>query len=194
MCSTFTTDSGYDNITNILIGDVYCPNTKCSGKFCLHKKLFNLSAEAIINVPNERLCFRCAMFLLEIKQIPFSCRLGNGFTFLKRVQNQFKLLLQMSIVLAKIVSTEKCDSFDGWVTLPRSIYGCGKRGVCLFVHKVLFMLQEHIKTTKLDKTRVFFAKKMKLVTNKPFLLDTPFQSTKYGKKDLCKDNKVQEAI
>ena len=33
----------------------YCPNTKCSGKLCLHKKkLFNLSAEATINVRNAR--------------------------------------------------------------------------------------------------------------------------------------------
>ena len=36
MCSV--TDCGYDNSTIILIGDVYCPNTKCSGRICLHKK------------------------------------------------------------------------------------------------------------------------------------------------------------
>ena len=40
VCSAFTTVSGYDNSTIILIGDVYCPNTKYLGKLCLHKKTF----------------------------------------------------------------------------------------------------------------------------------------------------------
>ena len=74
--------------------------------FACTKRLFNLSAEAIINVRNARLCARCAILPLKIKQIPFSCRLAKGFTFLKRVQNQFKMLLEMSIVMASIVSTE----------------------------------------------------------------------------------------
>ena len=40
MCSASTPDCGYDNSTNILIGNVYCPNAKCLGKLCLHKKTF----------------------------------------------------------------------------------------------------------------------------------------------------------
>ena len=71
------------------------------------KRLFNLSAEAIINARNVGLCARCAIFLLKIKQIPFSCRMVKGFTVLKRAQNQFKMLLEMSIVLASIVPTER---------------------------------------------------------------------------------------
>ena len=72
-------------------------------KFACTKRLFNLLAEAIIRIRNVGLCARCAIFLLKIKQIPLSCRLARGFTFLKRVQNQFKMLLEMSIVLASIV-------------------------------------------------------------------------------------------
>ena len=71
------------------------------------KRLFNHLAEAIINVRNVGLCARCAILLLKIKEIPFSCRLVKGFIFLKRTQNQFKMLLEMSIVLASIVSTER---------------------------------------------------------------------------------------
>ena len=123
------------------------------------KKIFNLLAEAIINVHNVGLCARCAKFLLKIKQIPFSCRLVKGFTILKRAQNQFKVLLEMSIVLASIVPTEERESLDVYVTTPRPIYACGKCGPWLFVHKVPFMLQEHVKTTKTDKTRFFFARK-----------------------------------
>ena len=40
MWSAFTFDCGYDNSTIILLADVYCPNTNCSGKLHLHKKTF----------------------------------------------------------------------------------------------------------------------------------------------------------
>ena len=57
------------------------------------------------------------------------------------------------------LNREKCKSIGGYVTTPRSIYGCDNCGAWLFVHKVLFTLPEHVKTTKTDKTRFFFAKK-----------------------------------
>ena len=57
------------------------------------------------------------------------------------------------------LNREKCESVGGYVTTPRSIYGCGKCGVWLFLHKVPSTLQEHVKTTKTDKTRFFFAKR-----------------------------------
>ena len=107
MCSASTPDCGYDNSAFTLIGDVYCPNTKWLGKFACPKRHFNLSAEAIINARNARLCVKCAIFLLKIKQIPFSCRLMQGFTFLKRVQSHFKMLLEMCIVAVSIVSTKR---------------------------------------------------------------------------------------
>ena len=37
ICST---DCAYDNSAIIIIGDAYCPNTKCGGILCLHKKTF----------------------------------------------------------------------------------------------------------------------------------------------------------
>ena len=161
--------------------------------FACTKRLFNLSAEAIINVRSARLCAGCATFLLKIKQIPFSYSLVDGFTFLKRAQNQFKMLLEMCFVLASIVSTEKSEFLDGYVTTPRPIYACGKCGAWLFVHKIPFLLEEHVKTTKRDKTRFFFAKKDELGTEQ-LLLNVPFQSNKYRKKELCLDNEVQETI
>ena len=54
---------------------------------------------------------------------------------------------------------EKCGSLGGYVTTLRAIYACEKCGAWLFVHKVPFMLQEHVKTTETDKTRFFFANK-----------------------------------
>ena len=49
--------------------------------FACTKRLFNLSAEAIINARNARLCVRCALLFLKIKQIPSSCRLAKGLHF-----------------------------------------------------------------------------------------------------------------
>ena len=57
------------------------------------------------------------------------------------------------------LNREKCESIGDYVTTPRPIYGCGKCGAWLFVHQVPFKLQEHLKTTKTDKTRFLIAKK-----------------------------------
>ena len=65
----------------------------------------------------------------------------------------------MCIVPVSIASREKCKSFGGYVTTPRSIFGCDNCGAWLFVHKVPFTLQEHVKTTQTDKTRYYFARK-----------------------------------
>ena len=107
MCSAFTQDCGYDDSTIIFIGDVYCPKTNCLGKLCLHKKTFQSLGRS------DYQCAQCGSVCqvrnipLKIKQIPFSFRLVKGFTFLKRAQNQFKMLLEMSTVLASIVPTER---------------------------------------------------------------------------------------
>ena len=57
------------------------------------------------------------------------------------------------------LNIEKCKSRGGYITTPRSIYACGKCGVWLFVHKVPFMLQDRVKTTKTDRMRFSSAKK-----------------------------------
>ena len=75
--------------------------------FARTKTLFNLWAEAINNVRYARLCARCAIFFFKIKQSPSTYRLVKGFTFLKKIQSQIKMLLELCIVLASIVPTEK---------------------------------------------------------------------------------------
>ena len=107
MCSAFTPDGGYDNSTIILIETCIVQIQSVWVSFAYTKRLFNLLAEAIINVRNVGLCARCAIFFLKIEQIPFSRRLVKGFTILKRTQKQFKMLLEMSIVRESIVETEK---------------------------------------------------------------------------------------
>ena len=135
-----------------------CVNFACT------KGLFNLLAEANIRVRNVGLCARCAIFLLKIKQIPFSCRLVRGFTFWKRAQNQFKRLLEISIVLASNDPTE---------------------GSSFYVKRA--------HTDDKNRQNKFFLcqKRMNLVPIKQLLPNVPFQSTKYRKKEFCVENKYE---
>ena len=84
----------------------------------------------------------------------------------------------------------KGKSILGYVTTPRSIYGCDNCGARLFVQKVPFKLQEHVKTTKTDKTRFFLLQKMS--HDKQLFNKVPFQSTKYRKKKFCMDERLSE--
>ena len=58
MCSTFTPDCGYDISTIILNGDVYCPNTKCSDKLCLHEKVFQTLDRSDYQCPQRASVFQ----------------------------------------------------------------------------------------------------------------------------------------
>ena len=160
MCSAFTPDSGYDNKAVILIGDVYCPNTKCLGKLCLHKKTFQSLGRS------DYQCPQCAS-VCQVRNIPFEeqtnsffLSLGPGvYIFQESPKSIQDVIGDVYCAGEFCLSREMCKSIGGYVPTPRSIYGCGKCGAWLFVHKVPFTLQEHLKTTKTDKTRVFFAKK-----------------------------------
>ena len=56
MCNAFTPDCGYNNSTVFLIGDVYCRNTTCLGKLCLHKKKLSSSRQKRLSMPATRIC------------------------------------------------------------------------------------------------------------------------------------------
>ena len=97
MCSAFTPDCGYDNSTFILIGDVYCPNTKCSGRLCLHKRTFQSLGRSDYEGPQCRPVCQVRNAPFEDQTISFFLSLAMGFTFLKRAQNQFKILLSWQV-------------------------------------------------------------------------------------------------
>ena len=157
--------------------------------FACTKRLFNLSAEASISVRNAGLCARCAILLLKIKRTPFFLflALGQGVYIFEENPKSIQDIIGVVYCPGEFcLNREKCESIGGYVTTPRSIYGCGKCGAWLFVHKVPFTLQEHVKTTKTDKTSFLFAKNM--LPDKQLFINVPFQSTKYGKNHLCVDN------
>ena len=160
MCSGLNPDCGYDNSTVILIGDVYSPNTKCLGKICLHKKSFQSLRRSNYQCP------QCAS-VCQVRNIPsedrknsFLLSFGQGVYIFEESPK----LIQDDIGVVYCpgeccLNREKCESVGGYVTTLRSIYGCAKCGAWLFVHKVPFMLQEQVKTTKTQKTGFFLAKK-----------------------------------
>ena len=159
---------------------MYCQNTKCLGKLCMHKKTFQSLGRS------DYQCPRCAS-LCQVRNNPFEDQknslffsLGQGvYNFEERPKSVQDVIGDVYCPGKYCSNREKCESIGGYVTTPISIYGCGKCGAWLFVNKVPFMLQEHVKTTQTDKTRFFFAKKkMNLVPNKQLLPNVAFQSTK----------------
>ena len=160
MCSAFTPDCGFDNSAIILIGDVYCPNSKCLGKLCLHKKSFQSLGSSVYQYQ------QCGS-VCQVRNIPFEEQINSFFVSLGQVVYIFEerpksiqeLIGDVYCPGEFCLNREQCESNGGYVTTPRSVYGFGKCGAWLFVHKALFTLQEHVRTTKTDKTRFFSLKK-----------------------------------
>ena len=165
MCSAFTPDCGNDNSTIFLIGDVYCPKTKCSGKNGLQKKTFQSLGRS------DYQCPQCAS-VCQVRNIPFEDKtnsfflsFGQGVYILDESPNPIQDLIEDVYCPGRYCSNrEKCESIGDYVTTPRSIYGCGDCGARLFVHKDPFLLQEHVKTTKGTKHAFSFVKKDELGT------------------------------
>ena len=122
MCIAFTPECGYDNSTIILIGDVYCPNTKCSGKLCLHKRTFQLLDRS------EYQCQQCS-FVYQMRNISFEDQtksfflpFGQGVYIFEMSPKSFQDVIGDVYCPGKhCFNTEKCESLGGYVTTPRSI-------------------------------------------------------------------------
>ena len=157
MCSAFRPDCGYDISTIFFIGFVYCPKTKCLGKLCLHRKTFQSLGRSDYQFP------QCAS-VCQVRNIPFEDQpnssflsLGQGvYIFEENTKSIQDVIGDVYCPGKYYLNTEKCKSFGCFVTTPRSINGCGNFAAWLFVHKVPFKLQEHVKTTKTDKARFFW--------------------------------------
>ena len=193
MCSAITSDCGYDKSAIILIGDMYCPNSKCLGKLCLNKNTSQSLGRSDYQCPQCVSVCQVRNIFFEDQTNSFFLSLCQGVYIFegnpKSIQDVFG---DVYCPDKYCLNREKCKSIGGYVPTPRSIYGCGDCGAWLFVHKIPFTLQEKVKTTKTDKTRFSLLKKM--LPDKQFLLNVAFQSTKIRKKELFVDNKVQETI
>ena len=160
MCNASSPDCGYDNKSFFLIGDVYCPNTKCLGKLCLHEKIFQSLGRSDYQWAQCASGCQVRDILFEEQTNSFFLSFGQGkYIFEERPKSIHDVIGDVYCPGKYCCNREKSESLGGYVTTPRSICGCRKCGAWLFVHKVPFKLQEHLKTTKTDKTGFFFAKK-----------------------------------
>ena len=74
--------------------------------FACTKRLFNLSAGAIINVHNARLCVRWRNIRFGNTGNSFFMSVDQGFYIFEESLKSFEMFLVMSVVLASIVLTE----------------------------------------------------------------------------------------
>ena len=107
MCSALTFYCGYNNSTIILIRDVFCPNTKCSGKLCLYKKTFQSLGTSGYQCP------QCASVCQE-RKIPFEDQtksffvsIGRGLYIFEETPKSFQDVKELCFVLLTIVPTER---------------------------------------------------------------------------------------
>ena len=184
MCSASIIDCGYGNSSIVLIGDVYCPNTKRLVELCQHRMIFQSLDRS------DYQCLQCAS-ACQVRNIPFEDQtnafylsFGRGVHIFEERPKPIQGVIGDVYCPGKYcLNREKCESPDGYVKTPRSLFGCGKCGVWLFLHKVPFKLQEHVKMTKTDKTGFFFAKKRWTwyPTNSCFLMSHLSQPNLEGK-------------
>ena len=179
MYSAFTSDCGYENSAILLLGDVYCSKTKCSGKLCMHKNTFQSVGRSDYQTP------QCAS-VCQVRNIPFQdqtisffCRLVKGFTFLKRLQNQpscyWRCVLPWQVLFQRremLISwwLRNNSQIHLWLWNVRSVVVCSQSSFYVTIAR------------KYDKNRqntLFICqKKMNLVPNKRLLVNASFQSTK----------------
>ena len=160
ICGAFTPDCWYDNSTINLIGDVYCPNTKCSGKLCLHKKTFQSLGRSDYQCLQYASVCQVRNIPFEDQTNPFFLSFGQRNSIFEESPKSIQDIVGDVCCPGKYCSNrEKWESLDGYVITPRFTLGRASCGAWLFVHKVPFMLQERVKTTKTDKTRISFAEK-----------------------------------
>ena len=140
MCSAFTPHCGFDNSTFILLGDVSCPNTKCSGRLCLHKKTFQSLGRS------DYQCPQCGS-VCQVRNSPFDDQtnsiflsLGQGVYIFDESPKSVQDVIGDVYCPGKYCSNrKKCDYIGGYVTTPRHIYGCGKCGAWLFVQSSFYV-------------------------------------------------------
>ena len=136
MCST---GCAYDDSAIIIIGDVYCPNTKCLRKLCLHKKTFQSLGRSDYQCPQCASVCQVRNILFEDKTNSFFLSFGAGvYIFEESVKTIQDVIGDLYCLGKYCLKREKCKYIGGYVTTPRSNYGCDNCGAWLFVSKRSF--------------------------------------------------------
>ena len=160
---------------------MHCPNTYFLGEICLHKKTFHSLGRS------DYQCPQCGS-VSQVRNIPCEDPTNSSFSSFGSAVHIFEESLKsIQNVIGDVycpnkfcLNREICKYIAGYVTTPRSIYGCNNCGAWLFVHKVFFHVTGARKHDKNRQNTLFLCReKMNLVPNKQLILNVPFQSTKY---------------
>ena len=142
MCSTFTPHCRYKHSINKPLGNVLCPNTLCSGLFCVHKKYFQSLGRSDYQCPEGTSTCEERNIHFEVQTIWFDfLKCDQAFILPKRHKNQFKMFLQMCAILDGSVSN-KCGYVDTWKENNESRYECLPRKACCHVLNMPFKDQK----------------------------------------------------
>ena len=165
MCSAFTPDCGYNNSTIILLGDVFCPNTKCSGRLYPHKKTFQSRATSD---------YQCSQYgsVCQVRNIPFEDQTNSFFLSLRQGVFIFEespksvqdALGDVHCPDRYCSNKEKCESLAGYVTTLKSKYACGECGAWFFFTKFFLCYKSTLKQQKQTKYAFSLLKKDELGT------------------------------
>ena len=173
---TEVVDMGYREIKHLyknrffVANNINCPITQCSGKLCLHRRIFESLGRS------DYQCPQCAS-VCHVRNIPFKDQKNSffvvvwsrGLHFSRKSKFNSRYYRRCVLSAWYCLNREKCESLGIYETTPRFPYSAGKCGAWLFVHKAPFMLKEHVMTTKGDKIHFFFAKKSEFVTRQTFV-------------------------
>ena len=112
---------------------MYCPNTMCLGKLCLHKKTFQSLDRSDYQCPQCASVCQVGNILFQEQTNSFFLSLGQGvYIFEEGLKSVQEAIGDVYCPGKFCLNTEKCKSIGGYVTTPRSIYSCGKYGAWLF--------------------------------------------------------------
>ena len=134
-------------------------------KLFLHKKTFQHLGRSVYQCPQCVSVCQVENIALEDQTNFFFLTFGHGvYIFEESPKSGQDIIGDVFCPGKYCFNRENCEFLHGYLRTSRSIYDCEKFGAWLFVHKVLFTLQEHVKTTKTDETRFLVCKKEELVT------------------------------
>ena len=133
MCGALTPSCRYDNSTINFIGDKYCPDTECSSKLCLHKKILQFLGRSDYQGPKDASECQVRNNLFADKTNSFFLSFGSVVYIFEETPKTIQDVFEDFYCSGKY--REKGESLGGSVTTPISIYGFGTSGAWWFVHK-----------------------------------------------------------
>ena len=173
---------------------MYCPNTECSGKLCLHKKTFQILGRSGYQCP------QCAS-VCQVRNIPFDDQINSLLLSCGRGVHTFE---ESPKSIEDVIGDVYCSgkySFNRGMRISWRLSNNSE--IHLWLWKVWslvvcsqssFYVTRARKDNKTGKPCLIFAEKRNLVPNKQLLLNVPLESSKHREKGLCVDNKVKETI